>query len=75
MIIQTLLNLKVSLKTLTSRVRNLYSWLSTNPVLSGILNPENRGVDKTKKDNKRIELSDPATKKLMKHLAQWSLKT
>jgi len=34
MIIQTLLNLKVNLKTLTSRVRNLYSWLSTNPVLS-----------------------------------------
>ena len=70
-----MLNLKVSLKTLTSRVRNLYSWLSTNPVLSEILNPETHGAEKMQKNGQRLELSDPATKKLMKHLAQWSLKT
>ena len=72
MVIQTLLNLKVSLKTLTSRVRNLYSWLSTNPALGELLNPCSDRVDKSKvhEKEKKWALADPASKKLMRHLAE-----
>lgn len=71
MVIQTLLNLKVNLKTLTNRVRNLYSWLSTSPLLGEVLNPTSDShPEKSKKPGGNSRgLNDPDSKILLKHLA------